>query len=277
MVEVLLMEKYADEDDEVAGKASVPLSDLASLPMERVWLELERNGNTVGEVCIYGKWEVEVKDTAGPEGDKQGSGEAEVEASEAEALKVEGKKEPLAAKKDVVDMIVDMIEGPRPWFTTTSWYYSTGKHVYRRVKQLPIASFVVPLYERGVDGVLVRTIAKPTGEQGVGGLAQIDESLTSRLSAVDSAVDSLKDTVLRKAQKIKNNVLEEVGAVPVPSDEVEKPEGRVWPYVKVAADTAKPVAALVPLVGKTLVRGLHKVTAASTKPAPALAPEVASN
>lgn len=50
MVEVLLMEKYADEDDEVAGKASVPLSDLASLPMERVWLELERNGNTVGEV-----------------------------------------------------------------------------------------------------------------------------------------------------------------------------------------------------------------------------------
>jgi hypothetical protein len=67
-------------------------------------------------------------------------------------------------------------------------------------------SFVVPLYERGVDGVLVRTIAKPTGEQGVGGLAQIDESLTSRLSAVDSAVDSLKDTVLHKAQKIKNNV-----------------------------------------------------------------------
>jgi hypothetical protein len=50
--------------------------------------------------------------------------------------------------------------------------------------------------------------------------------------------------------------------VPVPSDEVEKPQGRVWPYVKVAADTAKPVAALVPLVGKTLVRGLNKVRAA---------------
>jgi hypothetical protein len=67
------------------------------------------------QVCIYGKWEVEVKDTAGPEGDKQGSGEAEVEASEAEALKVEGKKEPLAAKKDVVDLIVNQLEGPRPW------------------------------------------------------------------------------------------------------------------------------------------------------------------